>query len=262
MANKEQTAQIDNKALKEALTTLKNERTAANEQKMFAELKKANLLAPVIFSVPIPAGKTGKIKLPKDAKIKYVIINTKDGKAFFPAFTDMEEAQKLAVQPGQTVQYIARTLADYDLIANDKKNGTLGVVLNPMSDNIVLPTDLVNRLNRGEIAKSAPVNVPQEVRYGEPSVYPTALVNAVYDKCCELKTVDRVWLKAMYVGMVMQYALFVEAEKVDANLADTLKETAEKESKGVTVVVMKTDKKIMDTIIQDAVALYDKELDF
>ena len=62
--------------------------------------------------------------------------------------------------------------------------------------------------------------------------------------------------------MVMQYALFVEAEKVDANLADTLKETAEKESKGVTVVVMKTDKKIMDTIIQDAVALYDKELDF
>ena len=27
MANKEQTAQIDNKALKEALTTLKNERT-------------------------------------------------------------------------------------------------------------------------------------------------------------------------------------------------------------------------------------------
>lgn len=142
MANKEQTAQIDNKALKEALTTLKNERTAANEQKMFAELKKANLLAPVIFSVPIPAGKTGKIKLPKDAKIKYVIINTKDGKAFFPAFTDMQEAQKLAVQPGQTVQYIARTLADYDLIANDSKNGTLGVVLNPMSDNIVLPTDL------------------------------------------------------------------------------------------------------------------------
>ena len=174
----------------------------------------------------------------------------------------MEEAQKLAVQPGQTVQYIARTLADYDLIANDSKNGTLGVVLNPMSDNIVLPTDLVNRLNRGEITKSAPVNVPQEVRYGEPSVYPTALVNAVYDKCCELKTVDRVWLKAMYVGMVMQYALFVEAEKVDANLADTLKETAEKESKGVAVVVMKTDKKIMDTIIQDAVALYDKELDF
>ena len=66
----------------------------------------------------------------------------------------------------------------------------------------------------------------------------------------------------MYVGMVMQYTLFVEAEKVDTNLADTLKETAEKESKGVTVVVMKTDKKIMDTIIQDAVALYDKELDF
>ena len=60
----------------------------------------------------------------------------------------------------------------------------------------------------------------------------------------------------MYVGMVMQYTLFVEAEKVDTNLADTLKETAEKESKGVTVVVMKTDKKIMDTIIQDAVALY------
>ena len=60
----------------------------------------------------------------------------------------------------------------------------------------------------------------------------------------------------------MQYTLFVEAEKVDTNLADTLKETAEKESKGVTVVVMKTDKKIMDTIIQDAVALYDKELDF
>ena len=34
----------------------------------------------------------------------------------------------------------------------------------------------------------------------------------------------------MYVGMVMQYALFVEAEKVDTNLADTLKETAEKEN--------------------------------
>ena len=31
------------------------------------------------------------------------------------------------------------------------------------------------------MARSAPVNVRQEVRYGEPSVYPTALVNVVYD---------------------------------------------------------------------------------
>lgn len=260
--NMENKPQINNDALKSALSTLKNDRNTVNEQKMFAELKKATLLTPVIFSVPISPDQTGKVKIAKDTKIKYVLINTKDGKSFFPAFTDLEEAQKLAVAPGQTVQYIARSLKDYDMVINDKNNATQGIALNPMSDNIILPVELVNRLNRNEEQKKVTINVPQEVRYSEPSVYPTALVNAVYEKCCELKTVDRVWLKAMSVGFMMQYALFVEASSVSEELANTLKEVAENESKGVPVQVKKVDQKIMDTIIKDAVALYDKELDF
>lgn len=264
MANQENKPQLNNEALKSALTVLKNERNPVNEQKMFAELKKANLLTPVIFSTPVPVtdGKTERVKLSPDTKIKYVLINTKDGKSFFPAFTSLEEAQKLNVAPGQTVQYIVRTLNDYDMVVNDKNNATQGIALNPMSDNIVLPTALVNRLNHGETQKKVTINVPQEVRYSEPSVYPTALVNAVYEKCCELKAVDRVWLKAMQVGFMMQYALFVEADTVSEELANILKEVAESESKGVTVEVKKVDQKIMDTVIKDAVALYDKELDF
>lgn len=261
MANKENNVTLDNTALKEALTTLKNERTVAHEQVMFTELKKAHVLTPVMFSVPIN-NQGGSFKLPKGAKIKYVLIHTKDGKAFFPAFTDIEEAKKLNITQGESVQYIVRTLKDYDMIVNDKNNNTSGIALNPMSDNIVLPTELVNRLNRGTEVKPTVNVVPQEVRYTEPNVYPTAVVNAVYDKCVELQSVNRVWLKGMVTGMMMGYCLFVEADKVDETLCNTLKEVAEKESKGVSVEVKAVDKKIMETVIKDAVALYDKDLEF
>ena len=64
--------------------------------------------------------------MPKNAQIKFILVTTKEGKQFFPAFTDADEAAKLKVSPEQAkkVQLVVRTLKDYDRMM---VNGNLGV---------------------------------------------------------------------------------------------------------------------------------------
>lgn len=262
--NKQNQIEIRNDALKTALTDLKNERNATNEQKMLTSLKDAKLLAPVLFNVPINNNQSGKIKLPKDTKLKFVLVNTKEKKSYFPIFTDLEEAKKLPVQQGQTVQFIVRSLKDYENVLNDNKNNASGIALNPMSDNIILPTTLVNRINKGETIHPSVVNATssQEVRYVEPNIYPTAVVNAVYDLCCTKEEVNRVWLKAMIDGISTSFALIVDAEGKKEELFAEIQKAATEKSKGTNIVVLDATKDLLDKVIKDAVPLYDKELDF
>ena len=256
-------APVKNPELKEALKTLKEERTRENEAAMFAEVKKAKLLAPVLFNVNVDA-KNGRINLPENTQIKFVLVNSNTGKSFFPVFTDLDEAKKLPLAPNQHPQYVVRSLKDYERMIDDPNNKAEGIAINPMSDNIILPNLLVKRLNSDEpiIAPVQAAPAPAAVRYTEPAIYPTAVVNAVYETARTMGDIDRVWMKGKLIGTEMSFIFFVAADKKDEDILAALKIAAEPLSKGIPVECAFVDDRIMENVIKDSVALYDREMEF
>lgn len=251
--------QIHNDELKKALETLKENRNPQNEAVMFSELSKAHLLVPVQFS-----GNN-----PKNLQIKFILVNTNDGRSFFPAFTDEEEAKKLKMPDGKTNgQYIVRSLMEYEPIFHDPKTAAEGIVLNPMGANIVLPKALVSRLNSVQAAKkketaalkNGEIPAGVQVTFSEPRIYPTALVNAVHDLCQTLPEISRVYFKQMTAGMAVSFALIVEADSFDESLSEKIHDAAVPHAKDVPVVVLKYTDDMGQKFLKGDIPLYDREL--
>lgn len=251
--------QIKNDGLKDALAALKETKTKENENKMFAEAKKARFLVPVMLS-----------NVNNQLQTRFVLVNTQDGKSYFPAFTDEEEAKKLDIKDQKERQYIVRNLKEFELLFKDPNNKATGIVINPMSANIVFPKELIKQLNETkditakEQASMANGAIPAgtQVRFEEPRIYPTKLVSEVYEACRNMPEVSRVWFKQMMAGFTVNFALIVEADPFSEELAQKIRETAIPYAKDVPVVVLKYTEQLEKAAVKGAVALYDKELEF
>ncbi len=251
--------EVHNDSLKEAIVTLRETRTRDNEIRMFEELQKAKLLVPVKF-----ARDAGGVKL------NFVMISAPDKKNFFPAFTDGQEASRMNAPEGDKREYVQLSLKDYEQIFRDTRGQAAGIVVNPFSANIVLERAIIGKLNTQKAAavSGAPVNaqkgeVPAElpVRFDEPRVYPTALVNAVYEAGRTIPEISRIWYKQMLIGPNVNHGLIVEADSFSAEIAEKLKAAAEPHAKNIPVQILKLTPELDKNVIKDAVALYDRLLE-
>ena len=249
---------IRNDELKKVIEDLRAAPSREKEVRMFEELQKARFLSPVIF----PEGAPGM-------QVRLVMINTPDGKDFFPVFTDHEEAMKMPMKEGDRREYIVRSLKEFEPIFRDTRGQALGLVVNPFSGNIVLPRDLVSKLNSkkaSEIGGKQPekpkegIPAAVEAKFEEPRIYPTALVNAVYDAAGTIPEISRIWFKQMMLGMQANFALIVEADKYSKEIEEKLKAAAEPLAKNVPVYVLPWSEKLDKAAINGAIALYDREL--
>ncbi|MBR4455251.1 MAG: enhanced serine sensitivity protein SseB C-terminal domain-containing protein [Solobacterium sp.] len=250
---------ITNDGLKQAMENVKAQRSRDNEIAMFEALQKARFLVPVQFSGQQP-----------NLQLRFVMINTPDQKSFFPVFTDEEESRKLKLPEGEQNSFIVRTLKEFEPIFKDTRGQAAGIVVNPYGSNILLPRELVSKLNTATAASLAMQAAPQpkkgeipagvQVRFEEPRIYPTALVNQVYETCGTIPEISRVWFKQMMVGMEVQFALIVEADSYPPEIETKLREAAEPLSKGVPIQVLKLTPVLEKQAINGAVALYDREL--
>ncbi len=250
--------EIKNESLKQAIETMRNTRTRENEIRMFEELQKARFLVPVQLKGEQP-----------NFQLRFLMINTSDKKSFFPVFTDEEEALKMKAQEGEQRQYIVRTLKEFEAIFKDTRGQAQGIAVNPFSSNIVLQRELISKLNT---LKASAVGVPQQavkkgeltadapVRFQEPRIYPTALVNAVYEKCGTIPEISRVWFKQMMIGPAVNYALIVESDTYTPEIEAALKEAAEPLAKDVPIQVLKLTKELETKAVGEDIALYDREL--
>ena len=260
---------ITNPELKKALEELKAARTPANEVKLFEALSNAKLLAPVIFSADLRPDQNGRINMPSNTGIKYVLINTDQNKTFFPAFTDFDEARKLPIDQEGNLQYIVRTIRDYARMFMDANNAAEGLAVNPKSDGMFLPKELIRRLTgEGEKPKE-PVQesklkngtVPENASFSEPATYPTALANEVYEQCRSIPEISRVWLKQMNVGIRSAFALIVEADKKDKDLLDRVAELAVPFARDRQVVSFYYSEDLENKAVRGDFPLYDRELE-
>lgn len=271
MLQKKQQAEVKNEPITNpelvaALELLKTKKTPENEQDMLQKVHQAKLLCPVMFDTPLEQDATnGAIHMKDTTKLKFILVNTQEGKSFFPAFTDMNEAQKLPNQGEQKPAYIVRTLKDYRKMLRDPNGNVDGVVINPMNHNIVFPKEyLLNPPTPQQAnANQAPVNPleNQQITYYEPSIYPTALVNKVFETCKELEGVSRVWFKGARAGMANGYAFFVEADSNTKEILAKIQEAAQEQAGEVPILVQEWSKQVEENILHDDFPLFDKELD-
>jgi len=257
---------IKNPELEEAMANLKANSTPETQQALFKAVKEATLIAPCDFAVePKPDGNGGMVSVPGN-QIKFFLVTAPDGKNFFPVFTDFEKGTGFKVNGVSSIKLVTRKVTDYDSMLSAPDSTHAGLVINPGIDNVILPKALIHVLATTEgvptpvmrPAGSAPVNVT----YSEPAKYPTRMVNAVFEKCRELETVSRVWLKSRTQGTDNAFALFVEAEDLSTEVSNAIIEAAQPQSPDVPVVVVPYSEEIEEKVIQGAFPLYDKELDF
>ncbi|MBR2067775.1 MAG: SseB family protein, partial [Solobacterium sp.] len=115
---------VSNPALKKAMLDLKEGSTPEKQNALSMALVKAKFLVPC---------KVEEVQ-PGIAAVKYMMMNTNEGAAYFPIFTDQKEADRFAggeVQP----QFIVRTLKDYAEML-EKQENVAGLVVNPGEDSL------------------------------------------------------------------------------------------------------------------------------
>ncbi len=266
---------IVNPELKRAIDQLKQENSMETQNALTEALKNAKLLSPVIIDGEPVKDETGRMTL-KPSQVRFLLINSKDGKTFFPAFTDIEETRKFQVsgENDPKPQNVVRTMKEFDQFLRDPKSKAAGVVINPGSDNIVIPKNLVS-LAAGTLTLAAapvsdspaqqsqtPVNNPLlNVRYVEPSIYPTKMINAVYDHCASVPEIDRVFFKQKLTGNIVSFWLAVEADTKDQAILDGILAAAQPLAKDVPVECVFVTDQMMKEIIKETVALYDRALE-
>ncbi len=252
---------VKNDELEKVILSFKEGSTPEKQQQLSEALKKAHLLSPTSFEETRDAN--GRVHVKPD-QIKFFLVNMNNGKTFYPVFTSFEKAKAIQFGPDKP-KYIVRTMKDLGLMLSPKDGKAEGVIINPNSDDIVIPKNLV-LLVAGMTQKPEQQQKPKQNNvvkpvYSEPRVYPTKMVTAVYDAVSELEDVKRVWLKQKLVGPVIEFLFVVESGSNQDEITNVIKEVATPLSKGVGIDVMFYNDFVENEIIKGAVALYDRELE-
>ena len=198
---------ITNPELVEALKVLHQENTPLNQGRVLElVLNHAVFLAPaVVTPAPVPPGQAPSAK--RQANIQFQLINTKDGRPFFPAFTDVEELRKLTGQ--KPSQSIALRFDDYvNLVARNEK--ACGMVVNPLGLSLTLDRKTLESLAQKKKELAQRQQQPQQPAYsqetiekdtqvmvGDPDEIPQAMLDAVCELAQSRPDIRTLWLRQM-----------------------------------------------------------------
>ena len=193
---------ITNPELVEALKLLHQENTPPHQGKVLdLVLNRAVFLAPAVVT-PAPQ-RPGQPKGQNQAAIQFQLITTKDGRPFFPAFTDMEELRKFLGQ--RKLQAVTLRFDDYvSLVQRNEK--ACGFVINPMGLSLTLDRKTVENLaqKKKELAQRQPAAYSQEtiekdtqVMVGDPDELPQAMLDAVTEIAQARSDIRALWLRQM-----------------------------------------------------------------
>lgn len=255
--------EVKNDELKDMIVNESAKQSPSNQARLFELLKAGLYLVPIAVDPKLVP--TAGSPLPPNIPLRHLLVTVNEKDSYVPVFTDLESGSSMPTPENHRIGYVIRTFKELEKMVSDSKGKLHGIVINPNTKkSFFLPKESLAMVLRGEqFIKQAPTTPTQEypVRYVEPSVYPTAVANAVYETCVTLGNVERAWLKAAVAGPMVSYVIFVEQEKKEQSTYDAIQQAAMTESKEVPIVVMEATKKVQEEILKDDVPLYDKELE-
>ena len=170
-------------------------------------VERAVFLTPaVVTPAPQQPGQADSAR--KQATIQFQLITTKDGRPFFPAFTDAEELRKFAGQ--KPVQSVVLRFDDYvSLIQRNEK--ACGFVVNPLGLSLTLDRKTVESLaaKKKEVAQlrqqrqqqaaysQETIEKDAQVMVGDPDEVPQAMLDAVAQMAQGREDIRTLWLRQM-----------------------------------------------------------------
>lgn len=138
---------VSNPMLVGCVQLMRAEDTPDHRNMFVNELVKALLQAPALIDPAPTEDAEGKLTVAPGSRVQFPMLSTPDGKRFYMGFTDQPEYDKWA-EKNNKLPFFALRLDDYlnMMFRRDpqgKENPALGLVLNPMGDNIVIPREML-----------------------------------------------------------------------------------------------------------------------
>lgn len=190
---------VSNPQLVEALAALHKENNPQNQGKVLdLVLNHASFLAPVMLA-PVPKGQNVPPQLQGKTAIQFQLITTKDGRPFFPAFTDWQELRKFSKVKDQRV--VMLRFDNYaQMVLKDER--TAGMVVNPLGLSLTLDRKTLENLakKKAELARGygqEQVEKDTQVMVGDPEEEPEELLDAVSGLAAKREDIRRLWLREM-----------------------------------------------------------------
>lgn len=217
----EQKAPACNPELKKSIAVLRGENSPKNLNAVINELVKSPLLTPALFDLqgaPAPKpGPDGRVQLPKNAKISMVMLNTKDGKHYYLAFSDWDavhEWQKTAASQGRQIMMLR-----FDDFANmlQKNKEASGIILNPGENSLRLEAPLIESVKKQKdtmaqmlkAEEEAKIHPGDKVTIVEPTILPDGLVDPICNVLAQAPGVGSAYLQIMIVNETRKCYLLV-----------------------------------------------------
>ena len=217
----EQKAPACNPELKKSIAVLRGENSPKNLNAVINELVKSPLLTPALFDLqgaPAPKpGPDGRVQLPKNAKISMVMLNTKDGKHYYLAFSDWDavhEWQKTAASQGRQIMMLR-----FDDFANmlQKNKEVSGIILNPGENSLRLEAPLIESVKKQKDTMAQMLKAQEEakIHHGdkvtivEPTILPDGLVDPICNVLAQAPGVGSAYLQIMIVNETRKCYLLV-----------------------------------------------------
>lgn len=223
----ERKAPVFNPEIKKAIAAFRKENTPQNLNVVINELIKSPLLTPAVFDLngaPAPKpGPDGRLQLPKNTKVSLVMVNSKEGKHYYMAFSDWEEVRdwqkKAGLQKGQQIMVLR-----FDDFANmmQKNNEASGLVVNPSENSIRLEAPLVQSVKKQKDAlvqlkkaqQAAQIHPGDKVTIVEPTILADELLDPICEVLAEAPGVGSAYLQIMIINETRkQYLLVIDGPK-------------------------------------------------
>lgn len=206
---------VGNPALKAAITKLKGENTPQNLNVVINEMMRTVFMAPAVIDLGGQKPQTdarGRIALPKNTKINFLLLTDQRGKRYYMAFTDPQELKKWQKAPKSFQSMMLR----FDDFANmlEKNKEAAGLIINPFGENIRFETPMIASLKKQK-AELALQRSQMQIKPGDKVtiVEPTLLPDALLDPICEVlktsETIAAAYLQIMIVNTSRKSYLLV-----------------------------------------------------
>lgn len=218
---------VFNPELKKAIAAFGKENTPQNLNIVLNHLVKSPLLTPVLFDLngaPAPKpGPDGRVQLPKNTKVSFVMVNSNEGKHYYLGFTDWEAAHAWQKKAGQGRQIVALRFDDFANMLQ-KNQEAAGLVLNPGENSLRLEARLITSVKKQKDSftemqkarEAAQIHPGDKVTIVEPTVLADALLDPICKVLADAPGVGSAYLQIMIVNETRKcYLLVLDGPKDD-----------------------------------------------
>lgn len=141
---------VFNPMLVGSIELMREDDSPEHKNMFIGELMKAELQVPAIIKPDPEEDEEGNLKLSPESKVQFPLLATKDGRKYYMGFTDAVEYSKW-VEKNTDLPYFAMKIPDYFrlIFGKDSQGNTspaLGLVINPLGANVVIPKEMVGDL--------------------------------------------------------------------------------------------------------------------